>query len=208
VRDRLTSTSFALLGLLVIRPYSAYELAAQMRRSFAFIWPRAVSGIYEEPKRLVRAGYATAARAQRAGRTRTVYTVTPEGRAAFREWLAQPSEPPAFESEALVRVMFAEQGDREQLEATLRGALAHARSLQATLVAQAASYADGGPSPDRLHVIALGGAFLHEYAAALERWAQWALAEVETWPSTGAEMGPRGAQIVSELHARFGDAPH
>ena len=57
VRDRLTSTSFAVLGLLVVRPYSAYELAAQMRRSFVFIWPRAVSGIYEEPKRLVRAAF-------------------------------------------------------------------------------------------------------------------------------------------------------
>ena len=54
-------------------------------------------------------------------------------------------------------------------------------------------------------MIALGGAFLHEYAAALERWAQWALAEVETWPSTGAEMAPRGAQIVADLHARFSD---
>jgi DNA-binding PadR family transcriptional regulator len=203
VQTRLTSTSYAVLGLLVVRPYSAYELAAQMRRSFVFIWPRAVSGIYEEPKRLVRAGYATAAREQRARRSRTVYTVTPSGRAAFGRWLAEPSAPPAFESEALVRVMFAERGGRDELLATLRGALEQARALQATLVAQAAGYADGGPSPDRLHVIALGGRFLHEYAATLERWAQWALAEVETWPGTGAEMAPRGAEIIAELHKRF-----
>jgi DNA-binding PadR family transcriptional regulator len=204
VPARLSSTSFAILGLLVVRPYSAYELAAQMRRSFAFIWPRAVSGIYEEPKRLVAAGFATAAAERRAGRRRTVYTVTDAGRDAFRRWLAEPSAPPAFESEALVRSMFAEQGDREQLLATLRGALEHARALQATLVEQAAGYADGGPSPERLHVIALGGRFVHEYAATLERWAEWALAEVGSWPSTGAENAPRGAEIIAELRERYG----
>jgi DNA-binding PadR family transcriptional regulator len=203
VRDRLSPTSYAILGLLAVRPYSAYELAAQMRRSFVYIWPRAVSGIYEEPKRLVAAGYATAATEHRAGRKRTVYTVTEDGRAAFRRWLAEPSQPPSFESEALVRVMFAEQGDREDLLATLRGALDHARALQARLVEQAAGYADGGPSPRRLHVIALGGRFLHEYAETLERWAAWALQEVEEWPSTGAENAPRGAGIIAELRTRY-----
>ena len=200
---RLSSTSFAILGLLVVRPYSAYELAAQMRRSFAFIWPRAVSGIYEEPKRLVAAGYATAAPQQRAGRRRTVYSVTEQGREAFERWLTQPSEPPAFESEALVRVMFADHADREHLLATLRGALEHARALQATLVEQARSYQDGGPAPDRLHVIALGGRFLHEYAETLERWAAWALAEAESWPSAGGENAARGAEIIAELRTRY-----
>lgn len=201
---RLSSTSFAILGLLVVRPYSAYELAAQMRRSFAYIWPRAVSGIYEEPKRLVAAGYATAAPERRGGRRRTVYSATEQGREAFERWLTEPSAPPVFESEAIVRVMFAEHADREHLLSTLRAALEHARGLQATLVDQARSYGDGGPSPERLHVIALGGRFLHEYAETLERWAAWALAEVETWPSTGPENAARGAEIIAELRTRYG----
>ena len=53
---------------------------------------------YEEPKRLVAAGYATAAAEPRQGRRRTVYSVTEAGREAFQRWLTQPSEPPAFES--------------------------------------------------------------------------------------------------------------
>lgn len=56
----LTTTSFAILGLLAIQPWSTYELAQLMRRSLQFVWPRAESNLYAEPKRLVDAGLATA----------------------------------------------------------------------------------------------------------------------------------------------------
>ena len=37
----LTTTSYAILGLLAIRPWSTYELARQMQRDLRFVWPRA-----------------------------------------------------------------------------------------------------------------------------------------------------------------------
>src|ERR671938_339368 len=49
----LTTTSYAILGLLAIQPWSTYELAQQMDRSLGRMWPRAQSKIYEEPKKLV-----------------------------------------------------------------------------------------------------------------------------------------------------------
>ena len=57
--QRMSTTTYAVLGLLCIRPWSAYELTQQMSRSLRFIWPRAESGIYREPQKLVRLGYAT-----------------------------------------------------------------------------------------------------------------------------------------------------
>ena len=57
----LTTPSYAILGLLSIQPWSTYELAQLMRRSLHFVWPRAESNLYAEPKRLVEAGMATAA---------------------------------------------------------------------------------------------------------------------------------------------------
>ena len=36
----LTTTSYAILGLLSLRPHSAYELTNQARRSLRFIWQR------------------------------------------------------------------------------------------------------------------------------------------------------------------------
>ena len=83
----LTSTSYAVLGLLSIRPWSSYELTQQMDRSLGRFWPRAVSKLYEEPKKLVSHGLARSAVQQNGRRRRTVYTITAKGRRALAEWL-------------------------------------------------------------------------------------------------------------------------
>src|SRR5690606_29940480 len=54
----LTTTSYAILGLLAIRPWTTHELVRQVDRSLRRIWPRAQSKLYEEPKKLVAHGYA------------------------------------------------------------------------------------------------------------------------------------------------------
>ena len=46
----LTTTSYAILGLLSLRPWTTYELAQQMQRALGQFWPRAESKLYEEPK--------------------------------------------------------------------------------------------------------------------------------------------------------------
>ena len=56
----LTTTSYAILGMLAIKPWTTYELAKQMERSLKNFWPRAASRIYEEPKRLAALGLAKA----------------------------------------------------------------------------------------------------------------------------------------------------
>ena len=56
--SRLSTTSYAVLGLLSLRSWTTYELAQQMGRSLDRIWPRAESKVYEEPKKLVANGYA------------------------------------------------------------------------------------------------------------------------------------------------------
>ena len=54
----LTTTSYAILGLLNIKPWSAYELTQQAQRSLRYVWPKSESHLYAEPKRLVRMGFA------------------------------------------------------------------------------------------------------------------------------------------------------
>jgi DNA-binding PadR family transcriptional regulator len=201
----LTTTSYAILGLLSLRPWSAYELAKQMARSLHHIWPRAERAVYDEPRKLVAQGLAKASPARTGRRTRTVYTITPKGRTEFRRWLGEPSAPPAFASEAMVRMMFAEHATKEQAAATIAGLRRFAHDLQAQLVSQAHSYldADGGPFPERLHVIALAGRFVHEYAAALERWARWSEAEVAAWSETGPAGAEHGERILREIIRDF-----
>src|SRR5688572_12907028 len=114
-----STTSFAVLGLLALRPWGTYELATQVRRSLWWFWPRAERKLYDEPKHLVEAGFARATSQQTGNRSRTVYAITGTGREALQEWLDGPSVPPALEFEAMVRVFFADAGTLDQLRRTL-----------------------------------------------------------------------------------------
>ena len=63
--------------------------------------------------------------------------------------------------------------------------------------------ADEGELADRMHLVATGGRFVHEYADMLGRYAAWAIAEVETWPSTGPDASQRGRELLEEQLALF-----
>ena len=121
---RLTTTSYAVLGLLAVRPWSTYELTRQMDRSLGRIWPRAVSKLYEEPKKLVEHGLAWGREESVGDRPRTVYSITRAGRRALAQWLAEPAAGPVLESEHLVKIFFSDQGTREDALATLAAARA------------------------------------------------------------------------------------
>src|SRR5687768_14299166 len=99
----LTTTSFAILGLLAIKPWSSYELTQQMDRSVGRMWPRAQSKLYEEPKKLVANGLARATEERVGRRSRTVYSITAKGRRALAGWLHEPGVGPVLEFEQLLK---------------------------------------------------------------------------------------------------------
>ncbi|WP_285742462.1 PadR family transcriptional regulator [Lentzea sp. NBRC 105346] len=184
----MTTTSYVILGLLALRRWSTYELAQQMRRSIRYYWPRAESHLYEEPKKLVALGLATATREDVGRRPRTVYEITDAGREALREWLATPGSTPLVEFDGLVKVLFAEQGTKEQLLATLATIRADAESTRLHHAELAADLVEtGGPFPDRLHVNSLVFAFMWQQAEAVLRWAEWAEGVVAAWPDTSTQ---------------------
>jgi hypothetical protein len=53
-----------------------------------------------------------------------------------------------------------------------------------------------------LHIIAVRGRFIHDYATALTQWARWAQSIVESWPDTGPAAAPLGQRII-EQNARL-----
>src|SRR6201992_3817676 len=119
-RKQLSPTSFAILGLLSIQPFTTYELAQQMERTLSWFWPRAASMIYEEPKKLASAGLADAQVTFTGKRRSTVYEITDAGRAALREWLDMPAAGMRMEFEAMIKVAFADAGDVNQLRTVIR----------------------------------------------------------------------------------------
>jgi PadR family transcriptional regulator AphA len=182
-RVELTTTSYALLGLLALRPWTTYELAQQVQRSLRHLWPVAERQLYEQPKALVAHGLATATRERTGDRPRTVYRITPKGRRQLRRWLADPDGDFAFRSELLLKAFFAEQAGKDVL-------LDRIRQLQQLVTertgSEAALYeatrAAGFPFPERRHVSALVARLGFDLQDAITRWAAWAETEVATWP--------------------------
>jgi DNA-binding PadR family transcriptional regulator len=196
--QKLTTTSYVILGLLALRRWSTYELAQQMRRSVPYYWPRAESHIYEEPRKLVDHGLATAKREFVGRRPRTIYAITEKGRRALKRWLGEPGHAPVVEFEGLVKVVFAEQGTKEQLLATLRSIRAEADRTREHHSALAAELAGtGGPFPERLHVNALVFKFMWEQAETVARWTAWAEHEIARWPDDVSK--PKNPAVVSVL---------
>ncbi len=198
----LTTTSYAILGLLAIRPWTTYELAQQMQRALGQFWPRAESKLYEEPKKLVANGLARASSEMVGKRPRTVYTITAKGRRAMAAWVPTPGHGPALEFEQLIKVFFAEHGTRDDLLATIAGARQWVddRFIASGDISQ--GYLDGrGPFPERLPWLILAGQFLTELLLAVERWADWATEVVETWPDdiSGAEPDWAALEAMAAL---------
>lgn len=192
----LTTTSYAVLALLGVRPWTTYQLAQQMQRSLRTVWPRAESVIYEEPKKLVATGHATATVDHVGRRRSTTYAITAKGRRALRKWLAVPGGPPVFEFEAMLKIAFADLGDLESLRRNVSAIADMAVDRADYIAARLREYDEtGGPFPDRLPVILLVAKFHEEQADALQRWARWAGREIADWegvtPATGAVVPVR-----------------
>ena len=182
---RLTTTSYAVLSLLAVRPFAVYDLAKLMRRSLHYFWPRAESNLYAEPKRLVQAGFAEAREEWNGDRKRSVYSITPAGRDALQEWLATPSAGQRLESESHLRLLFANYGTKADLLATIERVETDANEVIEHYAALSREYARGeGLFPERIHVNALLATLSIEQARAAARWAGWARAEVGRWAST------------------------
>lgn len=180
---RLTTTSYAVLGVLSLRPGTAYEIVKEVGRSLSHFWPRSERRLYDEPKRLVESGYARTREEGMGGRLRTVYSITGEGRAALREWMDEPVAPPSFESEAVLRVSLADLGTKTQLLAALAQAREQSAALQKVGREIAQDALDGNdPFPERLHVVALMFEFVRGHIDLIERWARWAEEQIGNWP--------------------------
>src|SRR5256885_8128925 len=142
-RPEPTTTAFAILGMLAIRPMTPYELANGFDRSLGRFWPRARSKLYEVPKHLVDIGYARAVQEQTGRRPRTVYSITPAGRRALAAWLAEPGAGPELEFEQLMKVFFAEHGSKDAVVANLAAARSWAQGQIDVHLAIARSYIEG-----------------------------------------------------------------
>jgi PadR family transcriptional regulator AphA len=205
-RSRLSTTGLAILGLLALRPWSAYELTQQIHRGVRYMLPASERNLYAEPKRLAAAGLVRMRREQVGRRSRTVYEITPAGRDALRRQLATPPAPPQLQFEALQRLIYADQGTKQDLLAALDTTSQQVQQLLDDGLQQVRGYqADGGPFPQRLHLIMLFARFYADHLLLLRDWVALARREVASWPTTSDLGLTDGTRQMLEDLLRLGD---
>jgi PadR family transcriptional regulator AphA len=204
VGSRITTSSYAVLALLAIQPWTAYELTQQATRSLRFAWPKSERLLYSEPKKLVDHGLATAHDEPIGKRTRAVYTITNEGRAALQAWMTTSPEPPALEAEALLRLLFAENGSTDDLIAALDAMAEDAAEMYEQVTRINTDYLDGQhPFPERTHLSVLFATFQLELFDLMVKWVEFAKTEIATWPSSeGLGMTDRTEAILRSVKDR------
>lgn len=117
----LTPTARVILGMLKLGLGTGYEIKKVIDFSTRFFWTASFGQIYPELKRLRKAGLVRAEQDPRGKVKRTVYSLTPKGEQALRDWLTD-SEDVLFEirDENLLRLFFSDILSREEVIANLR----------------------------------------------------------------------------------------
>lgn len=182
---KTTTSSYAVLALLALKPWTGYDLTHQAQRSIRFAWSKSERLFYAEPKKLVELGFATVHQEDSGKRTRNVYTITEEGCQALSEWTRTRTRPPRLEIEALLRLLFADHGSREDVLRALDEFEDDISEHHQAIVELMGSYLDGGhPFPQRTHLSVLFATFQIEMAKTFERWIEFAREEIDEWPTT------------------------
>ena len=200
----LSTTAYAVLALLALRPWTGYELTQQAKRSMRFVWPKAESNLYAQPPRLVARGLARVEVEHAGGRKRNRYSITPAGRAALRRWLATAPATPRFEAEPTLRFAFASLGTRDDARSAIDALRLWARDQFLQGLATMESHGDGTrPFPQRDHLNVLLGHLFGTVSRSVMEWCDLAEQELDRWNDVD-DPGPhaRTSELLEDLLAQ------
>lgn len=198
---QLTTTSYAVLAQLALRPWSTYELARQRIRYFRYVWPRAESAIYREAKRLAAMGLVEATREYVGKRPRTLYSITDAGRHELRGWLGSPVSPFTMDFEAMIRLFIAPLGTKEQILETLAQVRTDAQDMLRFAGAVKEEFLERRAAlQDQAYIRALAVDFFVSLLHTVDDWAERTLAEIDKWDDLSPDgKNDRGLEIFANL---------
>ena len=172
---------YAILQLVSWMPASGYDLKDRFHSSLGRGWHAYDTQIYRELKRLEAGGYTTGEVVKgRSGPQRRLYTITPRGLEALREWLSSPLDTTKMKDEFLLRMWslsLFRPGEAEEFferaRQEWRSALKHAQEALRTLND---SYGEpDGESPDVIFGRQLGIELTIAMAKARLKWIERAM---------------------------------
>lgn len=181
----------AILVCLTESPMTGYELAKTFDTSIGFFWKANHQQIYAELTRLRTRGHVQGQEVAQSGKpNKLVYTLTAEGRAALRQWAAQPSTPPVSKDDLLVRVYALDSVDIVPLRIDLMARLDYHRARLARYerVLQK-RFANGAPTlaeAGKLMTLRMG----LRYERTLSEWCEEALETIAALVADGTIPPP------------------
>jgi PadR family transcriptional regulator, regulatory protein AphA len=114
-----SSTIFAILGLLSIKPMSAYELVKFSDETIGFFWNESYGNIYSKLNELAEAGDIQLVDEAQDGRRKKTYAITARGKQRLKDWLKTPTEEIIIRDELLLKLFIAEKQDLDQAKEML-----------------------------------------------------------------------------------------
>ena len=121
------SLPHVLLGMLLEKPRTGYDLARAIEGEVAPLWRAELSQIYPTLARLRRAGFVLLrVLGPHRGPRRNLFRITAAGRRELRRWVAEPAPAPRAKDEGLARIAFLE---ALSLEERRRAILQYDRAL-------------------------------------------------------------------------------
>jgi PadR family transcriptional regulator, regulatory protein AphA len=156
----LTTTSYLVLGLLALEGSGTpYDLKQRVQESVGYFWSFPHSQLYAEPARLADAGLLVEHR-ETGGRRRRTFTITPAGRRALQDWLADAgSGPRELRDPGLLKLFFADEAEPDAVVALADGEAASHRERLAVYEAMEAQLAELDERPFGTLTLRMGLAF-------------------------------------------------
>ncbi|MEN1986235.1 MULTISPECIES: PadR family transcriptional regulator [Paenibacillus] len=181
---RINTTHFAILGLLRIKPMSAYELVKFSKESIGLFWNESYGHIHKSIKQLEQEGYVSVVEEAETGRRKIVYGVTRQGCEQLDSWLALPPEESVIRNELLMKLFVSDERHIPQLIAFLQEELEESERLTAMLAGIKASVPDKESKQAQLWLLTLD--YGERYLRMTIEWCQHALESLNR-PDRGQE---------------------
>lgn len=127
---------FLILGLMLARPRSLYDLHGQFAAGLSHIYAASYGSIHRALRQLHEAGDIDVVDAPGTARNKKQYRATAQGRRSWVDWMKQPNSTEDSEASMLARVLLLDQLDsrrdrREVLRALHERAVAELDALRA-----------------------------------------------------------------------------
>ena len=130
----MSTTPYAILGLMSIEPMSGYDIRRNLEESLSYFWSESYGQIYPALRKLETARLiAPVKQAAPDTRRRKLYTLTAAGRARLRTWLSEPPKPQPPRNELLLKLFFGRQAAPGACAAHLRRLRVQQERLATTL---------------------------------------------------------------------------